>query len=78
VAAFVIVAPYIAAQGRYDYIFDAQPRLVKIPWFALFQVVSAFSNTGMSLVDTSLIPFQGAYLMNFSKSPCSRAERLLY
>ena len=31
--------------------------------FAIFQSVSAFSNTGMSLVDTSMIPFQEAYLM---------------
>jgi len=66
VGAFIIVAPYIGAQGRYDHVFENQPRLVRIPWFALFQVVSAFSNTGMSLVDLSLLPFQGAYLMNFS------------
>lgn len=31
--------------------------------FAIFQSVSAFSNTGMSLVDQSMIPFQTAYLM---------------
>jgi hypothetical protein len=29
----------------------------------LFQSVSAFSNTGMSLVDQSMVPFQTAYLM---------------
>nr|XP_019049169.1 potassium ion transporter [Kwoniella bestiolae CBS 10118]OCF28099.1 potassium ion transporter [Kwoniella bestiolae CBS 10118] len=62
-AAFVIIAPYISAQGRYDSVFEAQPRLVRIPWFALFQSVSAFSNTGMSLCDLSMVPFQGAYLM---------------
>ncbi|OCF73744.1 potassium ion transporter [Kwoniella mangroviensis CBS 8886] len=62
-AAFVIIAPYISAQGRYDHVFEAQPRMVQIPWFALFQSVSAFSNTGMSLCDTSMVPFQGAYLM---------------
>ena len=31
--------------------------------FSLFQVVSAYTNTGMSLVDQSMIPFQTAYLM---------------
>ena len=31
--------------------------------FSLFQVVSAYTNTGMSLVDQSMIPFQKAYLM---------------
>ncbi len=61
------MAPYIGAQGRYDHVFSAQPRLVKIPWFALFQSISAFSNTGMSLVDLSMVPFQKAYLMIVGK-----------
>lgn len=60
---FVVIAPYISAGGRYDYVFEAQPKLVSIPWFALFQSVSAFTNTGMSLVDASMIPFQKAYAM---------------
>ncbi|KAL7422889.1 hypothetical protein Q5752_002186 [Cryptotrichosporon argae] len=60
---FIIIAPYIGAGGRYDYVFQDQYRLVSIPWFALFQSVSAFSNSGMSLVDESMIPFQKAYVM---------------
>ena len=28
-----------------------------------FQVVSSYTNTGMSLVDTSMVPFQQAYPM---------------
>jgi Trk-type K+ transport system membrane component len=55
------------AGGRYEYVFDAQPQEVATPWFALFQSVSAFSNTGMSLADQSMIPFQAAYLMVASK-----------
>ncbi|KAJ8489572.1 hypothetical protein ONZ45_g13536 [Pleurotus djamor] len=31
--------------------------------FALFQVVSSYTNTGMSLVDQSMVPFQKAYPM---------------
>lgn len=62
-AAFTILAPYISARGRYDYVFDAQPQRVSTAWFSLWQAVSAFSNTGMSLVDQSMIPFQTAYLM---------------
>jgi hypothetical protein len=62
-AGFIIMAPYVAAGGRYDYVFEEQPQLVSIWWFALFQSVSAFSNTGMSLVDQSMVPFQTAYLM---------------
>jgi Trk-type K+ transport system membrane component len=61
------MAPYIAAKGRYDGAFDEQPRLVKIPWFALFQSISAFSNTGLSLIDKSMIPFQTAYVMIVGK-----------
>jgi Trk-type K+ transport system membrane component len=75
IASFIIIAPYIGAGGRYDYVFESQPRVVKIPWFALFQVVSAFSNTGMSLVDQSMIPFQKAYLMIYSRFAW-RARRL--
>ena len=32
-------------------------------WFAAFQVVSAFTNTGMSLSDSSMTPYQKAYPM---------------
>lgn len=62
----------MSAQGRYDYVFDAQPQRVQIPWYALFQSVSAFSNTGMSLADQSMVPFQTAYLMTareYSSTP---------
>lgn len=31
--------------------------------FSGFQVVSSYTNTGMSLVDTSMVPFQQAYPM---------------
>lgn len=31
--------------------------------FAAFQVVSAYTNTGTSLVDTSMVPFRTAYGM---------------
>ena len=31
--------------------------------FSAFQVVSAYTNTGMSLVDQSMVPFQRAYPM---------------
>ncbi|ORX40999.1 cation transport protein-domain-containing protein [Kockovaella imperatae] len=62
-AAFVIIAPSVAAHGRYQYVFNEQPRQVGIPWFAFWQAVSAFTNTGMSLVDQSMVPFQKAYAM---------------
>ena len=33
--------------------------------FSIFQVVGAWANTGMSLVDQNLVPFQTAYPMIF-------------
>ena len=63
----IIIAPYIAAGGRYTYVFEGQPQEVTIGWFAAFQSVSAFSNTGVSLVDMSMVPFQKAYLMIFGE-----------
>jgi Trk-type K+ transport system membrane component len=66
-ASFVIIAPYIAAGRRYEDVFEGQPKYVSSTWFSLFNAVSAFTNTGTSLSDASLIPFQTAYLMNFSK-----------
>ncbi len=62
------MGPYTAAGGRYDSVFDNQYRIVPTYWFAAFQSVSAFSNTGFSLVDESMIPFQEAYVMVFGKS----------
>jgi len=35
-------------------------------WFSIFQVVSAYTNAGMSLVDQSMVPFQRAYPMIFA------------
>jgi len=38
-----------------------EPRLTLLSRFSLFQVVSAYTNTGTSLVDQSMVPFQRAY-----------------
>jgi len=60
--AFIVVAPYLAAGGRYDSVFRNQYRYVSVWWYTLFISISAYSNTGMSLVDLSMVPFQHAYL----------------
>ncbi|KAL0950517.1 hypothetical protein HGRIS_007326 [Hohenbuehelia grisea] len=60
--AFVIMAPYMST-SRFSSTF-VPPQLhrpVSPVWFSLFQSVSAYSNTGMSLVDQSMVPFQRAY-----------------
>ncbi|EJD53027.1 TrkH-domain-containing protein [Auricularia subglabra TFB-10046 SS5] len=63
---YILIAPYLASTTRYDSVFEEQVRLVPKPWFALFQVVGAFTGGGMSLGDTSMVPFQAATLMIFS------------
>jgi Trk-type K+ transport system membrane component len=64
-AGATIIAPYIAADGRYDWVFNSQYKHIRIPWYAFFQAYSGFANLGMSLADQSLLQFQKAYLMNF-------------
>ncbi|KAL0955885.1 hypothetical protein HGRIS_002083 [Hohenbuehelia grisea] len=62
--AYIIIAPYIStSRWRDAFVFPQLHRDLAPPWFALFQVVSAYTNTGMSLVDQSMVPFQRAYPM---------------
>ncbi|KXN87472.1 Low-affinity potassium transport protein [Leucoagaricus sp. SymC.cos] len=62
--ALTVIAPYISTR-RWSDIFKPPNSIKSITsgWFALYQVVSSFSNTGSSLVDQSMIPFQKAYAM---------------
>ncbi|KAI5119163.1 hypothetical protein M0805_008646 [Coniferiporia weirii] len=63
---FTIIAPYIST-NRWRSVFEPPDlhRYVPPVWFSAFQVVSAYTNSGMSLVDASMIPFQKAYPMIF-------------
>ncbi|KAG8794475.1 low affinity potassium transporter, partial [Serendipita sp. 399] len=60
--AFAIIGPE-SARRKWLPVFENQPRFVPPAWFALFQVTSAYTNTGTSLCDQSMIPFQNASLM---------------
>ncbi|KAJ7686542.1 cation transport protein-domain-containing protein [Mycena rosella] len=62
--AFTAIAPYMA-QSRWaeSFLPPSQHKKITSTWFSMFQVVSAYTNTGMSLVDQSMVPFQRAYLM---------------
>ncbi|TDL22995.1 hypothetical protein BD410DRAFT_820980 [Rickenella mellea] len=61
---FVVIAPYISAQRwRSNFEPPQLHRYVPPSWYAAFQVVSAYTNSGLSLVDQSMIPFQKAYPM---------------
>ncbi|KAI0317188.1 cation transport protein-domain-containing protein [Amylostereum chailletii] len=62
--AYVVIAPYMTLpQWRHIFEIPQQHRNLKPAWFSLFQVVSAFTNSGVSLVDQSMVPFQRAYPM---------------
>ncbi|GAA6063846.1 hypothetical protein JCM10212_003593 [Sporobolomyces blumeae] len=61
--AVLILAPYLSHSETYRPVFETPAWAVNPTWFTFFQVWSAFSNNGMSLVDTSMVPFQKAYLL---------------
>ncbi|TBU40177.1 cation transport protein-domain-containing protein [Dichomitus squalens] len=62
--AFVVIAPYMSIhRWQSDLNPPALHKHVGSAWFSAFQVVSAYTNTGVSLVDQSMIPFQRAYPM---------------
>ncbi|KAJ7169106.1 cation transport protein-domain-containing protein [Mycena crocata] len=63
-AAFTVIAPYMArSQWSETFLPPMQHKRLPSTWFSLFQVVSSYTNTGMSLVDQSMVPFQRAYPM---------------
>ncbi|KAH6904408.1 potassium transporter [Coprinopsis sp. MPI-PUGE-AT-0042] len=63
---FILFAPWLSTTSQHDDIFSNQPREVQKPWFALFQVMGAYTGGGLSLVDLGMVPFQSAYLMVFA------------
>ncbi|KAG2005785.1 potassium transporter [Coprinopsis cinerea AmutBmut pab1-1] len=60
---YILFTPWLSTTTDYDEVFEAQPRFVPKPWFALFQVMGAYTGGGLSLVDVGMVPFQRAYLM---------------
>ncbi|KAI0753123.1 cation transport protein-domain-containing protein [Daedaleopsis nitida] len=62
--AFIVIAPYMSlSRWSADFVPPALHRPLSSTWFSGFQVVSSYTNTGMSLVDQSVVPFQTAYPM---------------
>ncbi|EGO00821.1 hypothetical protein SERLA73DRAFT_105229 [Serpula lacrymans var. lacrymans S7.3] len=63
---FIVIAPYISrSEWKSDFVPPQLFKPVSQAWFSIFQVVSAYTNTGTSLVDQSMVPFQTAYPMIF-------------
>jgi Trk-type K+ transport system membrane component len=66
IIAFIVIWPYIA-RTHWRSVLDVPQlhRHVSPGWFSAFQVASSYTNTGMSLVDQSMVPFQKAYPLVF-------------
>ena len=59
---FVVVAPYMSiSRWRENFLPPNQHRVINSTWYSLFELIGAWGNTGMSLVDQNLVPFQQAY-----------------
>ncbi|KAH8982284.1 TrkH-domain-containing protein, partial [Lactarius akahatsu] len=57
-----VLAPYMSmSKWKDNFQPPNQHRVINPVWFSAFQVVGAWANTGFSLVDQNLIPFQTAY-----------------
>ncbi|CAO1638639.1 unnamed protein product [Sympodiomycopsis kandeliae] len=62
----VLVAPYCASPAfdKYRPVFESQGNSApNTTWFWFFQVASAYSNTGMSLIDSSMSMLADAYML---------------
>ncbi|GAA6010209.1 hypothetical protein JCM11491_005392 [Sporobolomyces phaffii] len=55
------IAIWLTYSSKYRAVFDATDPPINPTFFSFFQVFSALSNTGMSLIDASMIPFNSAY-----------------
>ncbi|KAI8986131.1 TrkH-domain-containing protein [Trametes punicea] len=61
---FVVTAPYMSLpRWRVNFHPPLQHKNINPIWFSAFQVIGAWANTGMSLVDQNMLPFQTAYPM---------------
>ncbi|GAA5827392.1 hypothetical protein JCM5353_001456 [Sporobolomyces roseus] len=59
--AVLTIAPWLTYSQKYADVFTATDPPISPTFFAFHQVFSGLSNTGMSLVDASMVPFQDAY-----------------
>ncbi|ORY75669.1 cation transport protein-domain-containing protein [Leucosporidium creatinivorum] len=57
----LVVAPWLATSEKWKAVFSAPDTTVSPVWYTFFIIESAFNNCGLSLHDSSLIPFQTAY-----------------
>jgi len=56
-----IVNGLLFSKPQYEGVFAGQWKFVQPSWAGVFMGTSAVTNSGMSLVDTGLVPFQGEF-----------------
>jgi hypothetical protein len=61
------MAPVLSVNDPYAEFFESQHQRVATPWFVMFNIWSSFTNCGLSLSDTSMIPFINSHLFVFSE-----------
>ncbi|CDO72194.1 hypothetical protein BN946_scf184970.g46 [Trametes cinnabarina] len=61
---FIVTAPYMTLpKWQVNFHPPLQHKDINAIWFSAFQIMGAWANTGMSLVDQNMVPFQTAYPM---------------
>ncbi|KZV62678.1 TrkH-domain-containing protein [Peniophora sp. CONT] len=59
---FMVIAPYTTlSRWSPTFLPPNQHRPINTAWYSVFILIAAWCNTGMSLVDQNLVPFQRAY-----------------
>ncbi|KAH9983705.1 cation transport protein-domain-containing protein [Russula compacta] len=59
---FAVLAPYMSmSKWKDNFLPPNQHRVINPIWYSAFEVVGGWANTGFSLVDQNLVPFQTAY-----------------
>ncbi|KAJ3551624.1 hypothetical protein NM688_g4595 [Phlebia brevispora] len=75
----IIITPYmVLPKWKSIYLPPMQHRKISPVWFSVFQVIGAWANTGMSLVDQNMLPFRTAYLLIIVLIICVLAGNTAY
>jgi Trk-type K+ transport system membrane component len=53
----------VLSQAKWQPLFNSQWRFVQPSWAAVFLITAAMTNSGISLIDTSIVPFQREFVV---------------
>ncbi|EED81002.1 predicted protein [Postia placenta Mad-698-R] len=79
VISFIVIIPYMSLPGWHSVMHPPeQHRMINTVWFSTFQVVGAWANTGMSLVNQNMVPYRTTYPMITVFTLCVLAGNAAY